>query len=111
MDSETGTVKVTARFNAPGTAFRPGSFVRVDIETDTKPDAILIPKQAVMEEDGQTYVVLVDSDDSARRSAVEVGYQDGLRVEAMSGVREGEKVVIAGQGKLRDGDITRAVAN
>ena len=111
VDSETGTVKVTARFSDPGTAFRPGSFVRVDIETDTKPDAILIPKQAVMEEDGQSYVVLVDSDDSARRSAVEVGYQDGLRVEALSGVHEGEKVVIAGQGKLRDGDITRAVAN
>ena len=111
VDSETGTVKVTARFSDPGTAFRPGSFVRVDIETDTKSDAILIPKQAVMEEDGQSYVVLVDSDDSARRSAVEVGYQDGLWVEALSGVHEGEKVVIAGQGKLRDGDITRAVAN
>lgn len=111
VDSETGTVKVTARFSNPGAAFRPGSFVRVDIETDTKPDVILIPKQAVMEEDGQSYVVLVDTDDTARRSAVEVGYQDGLRVEALSGVREGEKVVIAGQGKLRDGDITRAVSN
>ena len=111
VDAETGTVKVTARFRSPGSAFRPGSFVRVEIETDTRLEAILIPKQAVLEEEGRSYVVLIDADATARRTGVELGYQDGLAVEAVSGVNEGAMVVIAGQGKLKDGDKTRVVEN
>ena len=111
VDAETGTVKVTARFRSPGPAFRPGSFVRVEIETDTRLDAILIPKQAVLEEEGRPYVVLVDANGTARRTTVELGYQDGSAVEAVSGVNEGAMVVIAGQGKLQDGDTTRVVTN
>lgn len=111
VDAETGTVKVTARFRSPGAAFRPGSFVRVEIETDTREDAILIPRQAVIEEDGEAYVVLVEADDTARRVAVDLGYQNGSAVEARSGVGEGAAVVIAGQGKLSDGDKTRRVDN
>ena len=42
---------------------------------------------------------------------MELGYQDGSAVEAVSGVNEGAMVVIAGQGKLKDGDTTRVVTN
>ncbi len=111
VDAQTGTVKVTARFRSPGPAFRPGSFVRVEIKTDTRLDAILIPKQAVLEEEGRSYVVLIDANSTARRSAIELGYQDGSAVEAVSGVNEGAMVVIAGQGKLKDGDKAHVVAN
>ena len=111
VDAETGTVKVTTRFQSPGPAFRPGSFVRVEIQTDTRLDAILIPKQAVLEEEGRPYVVLVDANGTALRTTVELGYQDGSAVEAVSGVNEGAMVVTAGQGKLKDGDITRVVTN
>ena len=111
VDAGTGTVKVTTRFRSPGPAFRPGSFVRVEIETDVRHDAILIPKQAVLEEEGRSYVVLIDANATARRVPVELGYQDGYAVEALSGVNEGATVVIAGQGKLKDGDRTRVVGN
>ena len=111
VDEETGTVKVTVRFNPPSPAFRPGAFVRVEIETHTHEDAVLIPKQSIIEEDGQTFVVLIGTDDTARRSAVALGYQDETVIQVTSGVEAGEMVVIAGQGKLKDGDRTRTVAN
>ena len=111
VDEQTGTVKVTVRFNPPNSAFRPGAFVRVEIETHTLDDAILIPKQSVIEEDGQTYVVLVEEGNTARRAAVELGYQDETAIQVTSGVDAGATVVIAGQGKLKDGDKTRVVAN
>ena len=111
VDEQTGTVKVTVRFNPPNSAFRPGAFVRVEIETHTLGDAILIPKQSVIEEDGQTYVVLVEEGNTARRAAVELGYQDETAIQVTSGVDAGATVVIAGQGKLKDGDKTRVVAN
>ena len=111
VDEETGTVKVTVRFSPPNSAFRPGAFVRVEIETHTLEDAILIPKQSVIEEGGQTYVVLVGEDSTARRTAVELGYQDETAIQVTAGLDAGAIVVTAGQGKLKDGDKTRVVAN
>lgn len=111
VDDETGTVKVTVRFKPPNPAFRPGAFVRVEIETHTLEDAILIPKQSVIEEDGQTYVVLVGNDSTAQRTAVELGYRDETAIQVTSGLDAGAVVVTAGQGKLKDGDKTRVVAN
>jgi len=111
VDDATGTVKVTVRFRPPNSAFRPGAFVRVEIETHTLQDAILIPKQSVIEEDGRTYVVLVGNDSTARRTSVELGYQDETAIQVTSGLDAGAIVVTAGQGKLKDGDKTRVVAN
>lgn len=111
VDEETGTVKVTVRFRPPNSAFRPGAFVRVEIETHTLEDAILIPKQSVIEEGGQTYVVLVGEDTTAQRTAVELGYQDETAIQVTAGLDAGAIVVTAGQGKLKDGDKTRVVAN
>ncbi len=111
VDEETGTVKVTASLRPPNSAFRPGAFVRVQIQTDTREGAVLIPQQAVLEEDGETFVVVVDAVAVAMRKAVELGYQDGASVEVRSGINAGDTVVVAGQGKLKDGDKTRAVSN
>lgn len=111
VDEETGTVKVTAKLRPPNPAFRPGAFVRVEIETDTRGDVVLIPKQAVLEEDGESFVVVIDPLARALRKAVDLGYQSDSMVEVRSGIEEGETVVTAGQGKLKDGDATRVVSN
>ena len=111
VDAETGTVKVTAELRPHNQAFRPGSFVRVEIETDTRLNVVLIPKQAVIEEDGLSYAFVTDKEATAQRREIELGYQNGAIIEVMSGITAGEAVVIAGQGKLKDGDMTRTVSD
>ncbi len=111
VDAETGTVKVTAELRPLNQAFRPGSFVRVEIETDTRLNSVLIPKQAVIEEDGLSYAFVTDKEATAQRREIELGYQNGAIIEVMSGITAGEAVVIAGQGKLKDGDMTRTVSD
>jgi membrane fusion protein (multidrug efflux system) len=101
VDQSSGTVKVTVALD-PQPGFRPGAFVRVDILTDTKSEAILIPKRAIIEEDGQNYVYIA-TQDAARRIKVQIGYQSEGMVEIRSGVNPGENVVVAGQGALKDG--------
>lgn len=101
VDQASGTVKVTIAMNhSPG--FRPGAFVRVDIKIDTKPEAILIPKRALIEEDGQNYVFIA-AKDTATRTKVDLGYQTEGVVEVVKGVRSGQSVVVAGQGALKEG--------
>ena len=108
VDGETGTVKVTAEIQSPTAQFRPGAFVRVSIKTDTVQDAVLIPKSAVIERDGETFVFVTDKD-IAHRKTVQLGYADGASVEVRAGVGQGEMVVVAGQGSLEEGEKTTTV--
>jgi RND family efflux transporter MFP subunit len=101
VDQATGTVKVTVELQ-PAAAFRPGAFVRVDIRTDSRPDAILIPKRAVVEEDGQQYVFIANGT-SVKRTKIGLGYESDGKVEIRDGVTAGQKIVVAGQGALKEG--------
>jgi len=108
VDQATGTVKVTVELVGDNDLFKPGGFVRVDIRTDTRQGRVLIPKRAVVEEDGDTYV-FVASEDTVRRVNVALGYQDGGDVEVVEGVTPGDSVVVAGQGGLKEGSKIRRV--
>ncbi|MBI2689328.1 MAG: efflux RND transporter periplasmic adaptor subunit [Acidobacteria bacterium] len=105
VDGASGTIKVTIALS-PLKGFRPGAFVRVGIQTDKKADATLIPKRAVVEEDGVNYVY-VTGKDSAARTKVKLGYQSEGMVEVLSGVSPGQSVVVAGQGALKEGSKIR----
>ncbi len=108
VDGSTGTVKVTVKLTPSGRSFRPGAFVQVAIETDTRQNAVLIPKRAVLEEDGESFV-FITSGDVAHRKKVEIGYQNEGEVEVREGIVAGDKVVVAGQGNLKEGAKVREV--
>ncbi len=110
VDDATGTVKVTAELRPVDSSYRPGAFVRVAIETDVRGETILIPKRAIVEQDGESFVFVNDGETAIRR-AVELGYEDGDAIEVRSGVSAGDKIIVAGQGKLKDGDKTRLVSS
>jgi RND family efflux transporter MFP subunit len=102
VDQTTGTVKVTIQLQPTDRGFRPGAFVRVDIRTDTRRDAVLIPKRALIEEDGENFVYIATGD-TARRTKVSLGFESEGTVEIRSGLNAGQQVVVAGQGALKEG--------
>jgi RND family efflux transporter MFP subunit len=102
VDTNTGTVKVTVEALAVTPAARPGSFTTVRIVTDTRRDALLVPKNAVVREDSADYLFVADGD-RARRCKVTLGYPSDGRIEVASGLTGRESVIVAGQGSLKDG--------
>ncbi len=108
VDQSTGTVKVTVELSGAGPQFRPGAFVRVEIKTDTRSDAVLIPKRALIEEDREHFVYLAKGE-SAERVKVGLGYQHNDQIEILKGVKAGDKVVVAGQGALKRGGKIKVV--
>lgn len=111
VDEASGTVKVTVLVDSdvePHGLFKPGAFVRVEIETDQHHDTVLVPKRALREEDGSSFVFVVRSD-TARKVPVSTGYTAKDQVELLSGVAPGDQVVVAGQGALKDGSKVRVV--
>lgn len=114
VDTATGTVKVTVEAIDPPPALRPGAFVRVDIVRETHSDALLVPKQAVVRELQKSYVFVTSGDaatTTAEKRAIELGFEEGGRVEALSGLAAGDRVVIAGQGGLKDGAAVAVLAD
>ncbi|MCP3960802.1 MAG: efflux RND transporter periplasmic adaptor subunit [bacterium] len=108
VDVETGTVRVTLTL-AGTEILRPGSFVRVDIVTDTHPEALVVPRSALMAE-GRRWMLYAVDDDGARVRQVQVslGFEDGDRVEVLgadgaAALAPGRRVVVAGVGALSDG--------
>jgi membrane fusion protein, multidrug efflux system len=102
VDQATGTVKVTVEIDRASGGFKPGAFVRVGIQTDTRSNTVLIPKRAVLEEDGEKYVYVANGE-SAKRVKVTLGYETNGKVEIRQGLSVGQQVVVAGQGGLKEG--------
>ena len=102
VDTSTGTVKVT--IEAPGApkGVRPGSFVTIDIERETRADVMKLPKEAVIRELRSAHV-FVAKDNVAEKRAVTLGLEEGDWIEAVAGVEPGEAVIVLGQGGLKDG--------
>lgn len=105
VDAATGTVKVTLEVQAQG-RLRPGMFASVFVETDVHENAIVVPKQAlVLESTSDTVYVAVEDGQGgtvAQRRELELGYEESDSLEVLSGLREGEDVVIIGQDGLSD---------
>jgi membrane fusion protein (multidrug efflux system) len=102
VDTATGTVKITIEAVAPPPGVRPGSFVTVDIVRETRTAVLLLPREAVIRELQKAHVFVAD-EGAAQKRAIRLGLEEGDFIEAVSGVEEGESVIVAGQGGLKDG--------
>jgi membrane fusion protein (multidrug efflux system) len=108
VDTSTGTVKVTVEAIAPPAEVRPGSFVTIDIVRETHPGAVLVPREAVVRELQDAYV-FVARGEAAEKRPVTLGLEENGSFEALSGLRPGDRVIVAGQGSLRDGSRIRVI--
>lgn len=89
---------------------RPGLFVRVNISLGVKPNAIVIPEQAIWPI-GQDKTVYVVVDGKAQQRVVKLGDRQPGAVEIIAGLEPGEIIVTAGQMKLYDGAAVRSVGD
>lgn len=101
VDPGSGTFKVTLELMAKDRLLRPGMFVNAHIVTATHKKAVLVPKRAVVYDDGMPHVFVV-SDSTANKVRFEVGFDDTEFVEVMSGVKKGDQIVVVGQNGLKD---------
>ncbi len=102
VDSGSGTFRVVCSFSGAGSALQPGMFGRMKIDYDKRADALVVPRAALLEDEGEPAVFAVRAGKAAR-VAVKTGYMDGEWVEIRQGLKLGDGVVTAGKIALRDG--------
>ncbi len=104
VDPNTTTVEVWVQAPNPGEKLKPGDTVHVAIKAETLQDVTLVSAPAILNADeGGQMVVVITPDNVAHQHKVSLGIRQGINVQVVSGVNEGDKVVTVGGLGLDDG--------
>jgi membrane fusion protein (multidrug efflux system) len=95
IDPMTRTFKVTVGVANPKELLKPGMFARAEIQIDYHDNTLVMPRAALLEEEGKYYAVAI-REGRAYRTEISLGYRDGDRIEALDGLLEGDLVVLEG---------------
>jgi multidrug efflux system membrane fusion protein len=103
IDTTTGTVKLRAIFQNSKNLLFPNQFVNTRLLVDTIKDAVIVPTPAVLNGSMGPFVYVVKADNTVTVRPVKVGPVDGERTSIQSGLTVGERVVIDGSDRLKEG--------
>jgi membrane fusion protein (multidrug efflux system) len=103
VDPTTGTLNVQLEFPNPDLVLRPGQYGRARILLETKTGALLVPQRAVQELQNLYSVAVVGSDNKVAFRNVRVGQRVDSSWVIEEGVKPGERVVVEGLQRIRDG--------
>lgn len=79
----------------------PGSVAEVFLKSSSIADALVIPVTALIEEQGNFYVYVQTEGESFQKREVKTGAGDGINIQLLSGVQEGERVVTKGAYQIK----------
>jgi multidrug efflux system membrane fusion protein len=102
VDAGTGDLLLRVLVSNPQQRLLPGMFVRARVPRANYAEAIMVPQQAVVRVDGKPHVWTVDDSAKARLVAVELGEVSEGRYRIGSGLRAGQRVVVAGIERLAE---------
>jgi membrane fusion protein (multidrug efflux system) len=103
LDPKTGSIHYYVTFPNPGNILRPGQFGKVRFVADMKKGAMVVPQEAVNELQGNFQVAVVDQNNKVSIRPVKMGERIGAMWEVTEGLKPGDKVVVQGLQKAREG--------
>lgn len=110
VDPNTGTVTLRARFPNPEGLLLPGMYVRAKLAQSTVSNAILVPQIGVSRDpQGNATVLVVGKDDKAVLRTIKADKTVGDKWIVTAGLKPGEKVIVEGLGKIKEGQKIKPV--
>ena len=103
VDLKTGAIRLAGLFPNPGNSLRPGQYGKVRMAVRTERGALLVPQRAVTELQGTRQIAVVDGSNTVRIRAVKLGETIGSEWIINDGVKPGERVIVQGLQKVRQG--------
>ena len=103
IDVTTGTIRMRSTFDNPKGVLFPNQFVNVRLLVDTMTGVTLAPNAAIQLGASGDFVYLLKDDSTVAKRDVAIGPTDGKHTVITSGLAAGDKVVIDGVDRLRDG--------
>ncbi len=108
LDMSTRTMQVEIDVPNPTYHLQPGMYADVTLSANSRPNALTVPIQAIQHgENNKTTVMVVDPQNHVQSRPVEVGVESSNNVEILSGLTEGEKVIVGNLGSYQPGELVR----
>jgi len=102
-DQMTRTFPVTITLDNKNHEIKSGMFAEVSLATRTRKGIVVIPMVAVVDQGSRQAVFVVENEKAISRK-IELGINDGQYVEVLSGIAEGDKIIVKGQNIVTHGD-------
>lgn len=103
LDPKTGSIHYYVTFPNPDAMLRPGQFGKVRFVPDSVKNALVVPQEAVTELQGNFQVAVVDQSNKVSIRPVKTGERIGAMWQITEGLKPGDKVVVQGVQKTREG--------
>lgn len=84
-----------------GKEIKPGMFAKALIITDFRENAVAVPKESIVDDNGKKYIFVITGEKASKKE-VKTGIEEGTVVEIISGISAGENVVVRGQDYITD---------
>jgi membrane fusion protein (multidrug efflux system) len=110
VDPKTGTIRISALFPNPGNILRPGQYAKARFKVQDRTGALLVPQRAVQDLQGKNFVWVVDDANKVSQRGVTVGQRSGSDWVIEEGLKPGERIVVEGLQKVREGALVQPVA-
>lgn len=111
VDLQTGTIRARAVFPNPEKDLLPGQFVRLTVSGITQPNAVILPKRAIMQGPEGTFVFVVTADNKTDIRPVTLGLSTSQGQIIEQGLKAGDIVIIEGMIKVRPGQPVQVQKN
>lgn len=109
IDTSTGTLKFKARFDNKDERLFPNQFVNVRLLVNTLHQVVLAPSAAIQFGTEGTFVYVLEGENKVRVRQLKVGASDGNSTVIESGLAKGDRIVLEGTDRLRDGSEVEVV--
>lgn len=108
IDADTRTLPIEITISNPEHRLKSGMFARIKLFAGTRPQALVIPRDALVKENTTDYVYVVE-DSTARKIKVKIGLLQDSNVEVLEGLQEHQRLIIFGQQGLKDGSAINVI--
>ncbi len=101
LDLSTRTLQVEFYIPNSQRMLKPGMFAKLEVLLSEKRQALVVPREAMIQAEGEPSVFVVEGNQALRRP-IAIGFEQDQMVEVLKGLKEGEKVVVKGQYSIKD---------
>jgi len=104
LDLQTRTMETEIDFENKSEKLYPGMYAETVLRTSGRKSALLVPLEALSQKQGETHVLAVNAQNVVEDRAVKLGLQGRKQVEVLSGLAEGDRVIVGNQSQFQKGE-------
>jgi RND family efflux transporter MFP subunit len=109
VSTQTRTMETEIDVPNPNLTLMPGMYANATLQLEHHDNTLTVPISAVMQNGNQASVLVINSQDRVELHNVKIGIESPSRVEIVSGLNAGDRIILGGQSKYQQGEKVRAI--